>query len=157
MMTRTPTPNKARGIFRRDGGPLRLAATELSSEFLSEPGPGPVALDSKCWVATPSIRSFNLRVSSSEVITALVAVTVAPHCRQKFASGISSAPHVEQRGMLITNKITPRFVLSKPVPLLIIGYSGKIVATDFFLSVCDNESSCQSLLGGGEPDASLSG
>jgi len=89
---------------------MPAAATESRIElpigWLRETRSGLVGLGSRRWVVTLSTRSFKVSVVCSEEFTAPLDVTVTPHCRQKFASGSSSAPHVEHRGTLITRQNT---------------------------------------------------
>jgi hypothetical protein len=76
-----------------------------------------VARGLRRWVVMSSTLSFKTSVGSSEVITGLPDVTVAPHHRQKFASGSSSALHAGQRLTLITRSKYSRrlFWASTPV------------------------------------------
>ena len=103
MTSATPSPNQARGNLRRETGE---AATEFPDGICREPRPGLVTLGSRCWVVASTIGSCKVRVGSSEVITALPPVTVAPHLRQKFAPGRSSALQEIHLGMLIIDNIT---------------------------------------------------
>ncbi len=121
MMTTSTMPAtiEAAGSRRRGESVLArmlAAPIELRIGLLSEPRSGLVGLGSRRWVVIFWTRSSKASVGSSEEFSELPDVTVAPHCRQKFASGSSSAPHAEHRGTLIRRQNTAGICFGQASP-----------------------------------------
>ena len=113
-ISRTMPPTIATAGIRRRRGSVACApptAVELDIGLRSKPRSGLVGLGSSRWVVRLSTRSFKVSVVPSEESSEPLD-TVTPHFRQKFASGINSAPHAEHRGTLITRQKYSRHLFS---------------------------------------------